>query len=64
MKINILCDDENSWFWQKNENFVKELSNKGHQVSLSIKEKELPEGDLGIFISCTKSTTIFKMCLR
>ena len=25
MIINILCDDKNSWFWDKNNNLIKEI---------------------------------------
>ena len=27
MKINILCDNEDSWFWNSNSNFLKDIKN-------------------------------------
>ena len=54
MKINVLCNDKNSWFWSYEEQFTQKLINNGHKVSIYSSEKDLLNGDLAIFISCTK----------
>ena len=54
MKINVLCNDKNSWFWSYEEQFTQNLINNGHEVSIFSSEKDLLNGDLAIFISCTK----------
>ena len=54
MKINVLCNDENSWFWSYKEHFIAGIINEGHKVSVYSSEKDMSSGDLAIFISCTK----------
>lgn len=53
MKINILCDNPTSWFWEKSTNFVKELESL-HLVKVCKDENELEEADISAFISCGK----------
>lgn len=54
MRINVLCNDENSWFWSYKEHFIAGIINEGHKVSVHSSEKDMSSGDLAIFISCTK----------
>ena len=54
MKINILCDNEDSWFWNSNSNFLKDIKNLGHKVKICKNENELEKADISAFISCTK----------
>jgi methionyl-tRNA formyltransferase len=54
MRINVLCNDENSWFWSYKEAFIEVIINEGHKVSVYSSEKDMSNGDLAIFISCTK----------
>ena len=51
MIINILCDNKNSWFWEKNKDFLKKIENK-HKLNLVNDQKELVKGDIAAFISC------------
>ena len=53
MIINILCDDKNSWFWDKNNNLIKEIEKK-HTLNLIQNQKEIVKGDIAVFISCNK----------
>ena len=53
MIINILCDDKNSWFWDKNNNLIKEIEKK-HTLNLIQNQKEFVKGDIAVFISCNK----------
>ena len=57
MKINILCDNEDSWFWSNNTNFLNDIKNLGHKVKICKNEKELDKADISAFISCTKIVT-------
>ena len=54
MKINILCDNESSWFWNTNENFINQLKKLGHTVGVYKNEFIMPNADISAFISCTK----------
>ena len=54
MRVNVLCNDENSWFWSYKEHFIEVIINEGHKVSVYSSEKDMSSGDLAIFISCTK----------
>ena len=54
MKINILCDNEDSWFWNSNSNFLKDIKNLGHKVKICKNENELEKAEISAFISCTK----------
>ena len=54
MRINVLCNDKNSWFWSYKEAFIEVIINEGHKVSVYSSEKDMSNGDLAIFISCTK----------
>jgi len=54
MKINVLCNDKNSWFWSYKKNLIENIINEGHKVSVYSSEKDMSNGDLGIFISCIK----------
>ena len=51
MIINILCDNKDSWFWEKNKDFLKKIKNK-HKLNLVTDQKELVKGDIAVFISC------------
>ena len=53
MKINILCDNPRSWFWEKSTNFIKELE-FSNLVKVCKDENELEEADISAFISCNK----------
>ncbi|MDA7543173.1 formyltransferase family protein [Acidimicrobiia bacterium] len=54
MKINILCDNENSWFWKTSKEFIHELEQLGNQVNVCKQESELIKADISAFISCNK----------
>ena len=54
MIINLLCDNENSWFWDYSENFRKNLEKKKHKVNICSDENELINADISAFISCVK----------
>jgi methionyl-tRNA formyltransferase len=54
MKLNILCDNKNSWFWDTSENFLQQLSDKGHEVNLCTSETDIENADVSVFISCMK----------
>jgi methionyl-tRNA formyltransferase len=54
MKINLLCDNESSWFWNTNENFINQIKKLGHTVGIYKNELNMPNGDISVFISCTK----------
>ena len=54
MKINLLCDNEDSWFWRTNKNFLDNIENLGHIIKICKNEKELELADISAFISCTK----------
>lgn len=54
MKINILCDNKDSWFWNTSEIFLKNLEIMGHSVNVCQSESELKEADISAFISCVK----------
>lgn len=58
MKINILCDNENSWFWSTSKNFINEMSITGHDVNICTKEENLKNADVSVFISCTKVVSL------
>ena len=54
MKINLLCDNKSSWFWNSNNNFINQIKNLGHDVDVYRDELEMPSADISVFISCTK----------
>ncbi len=54
MKINILCDNKQSWFWDTSDSFINDLKDKGHEVNICKAEDELSKADISAFISCTK----------
>jgi len=54
MKINILCDNKNSWFWKTSDSFLENLDIMGHSVNVCQSESELKEADISAFISCNK----------
>jgi len=54
VKINLLCDNKSSWFWNSNNNFINQIKNLGHDVDVYRDELEMPSADISVFISCTK----------
>ena len=54
MNINILCDNETSWFWNTSNNFLEDLEKHGHKVKVCRSESELVKADVSAFISCNK----------
>tara|TARA_B100000902_G_scaffold59643_1_gene66724 strand:- start:4343 stop:4984 length:642 start_codon:yes stop_codon:yes gene_type:complete len=54
VKINILCDNEDSWFWNTSENFIYQVEKLGHHVNICKSESELLNADISAFISCLK----------
>ncbi len=54
MIINLLCDNEDSWFWNTSEDFIHKIRNLGHEVNIAKNEDELKDGDIAAFISCLK----------
>lgn len=54
MKINILCDNKNSWFWDTNKNFLEEIEKLGNDVKVFETEESLSTADITAFISCTR----------
>lgn len=54
MKINLLCDNELSWFWNTNKNFINQIKKLGHTVGVYKNEFNMPDADISVFISCTK----------
>ena len=58
MKINLLCDNKDSWFWNKNSKFLDDIENLGHKIKICKNEKELDQADISAFISCTKIVSL------
>ena len=54
MIINLLCNNKDSWFWQTNKEFLKDLKKLDHDVKICRSENELVNADISAFISCTK----------
>ena len=54
MIINLLCDNKDSWFWQTNKEFLRDINKLGHDITICKSEKELVKADISAFISCTK----------
>lgn len=54
MIINLLCDNKDSWFWQTNKEFLRDIKKLGHDIKICKSEKELVKADISAFISCTK----------
>ncbi len=54
MKINLLCDNKSSWFWNSNHNFITQIKDLGHEVGIYENELDMPSADISVFISCTK----------
>tara|TARA_B100001121_G_C18567008_1_gene563179 strand:+ start:136 stop:777 length:642 start_codon:yes stop_codon:yes gene_type:complete len=54
VKINLLCDNKSSWFWNSNHNFITQIKDLGHEVGIYENELDMPSADISVFISCTK----------
>tara|TARA_B000000557_G_C20743275_1_gene429555 strand:- start:332 stop:973 length:642 start_codon:yes stop_codon:yes gene_type:complete len=54
VKINLLCDNKSSWFWNSNHNFIEQIKELGHDVDVYISEFDMPSAEISVFISCTK----------
>ena len=55
MKIMILIDNPDSWYWEYAISLMKKLKSMGHNIAIVDRDVDIQRGDMALFLSCERT---------